>query len=316
MADGPPPEVLPQAQRSGKGPQGGVWAVTLEVPKDAGAAFAAAVAELAETFSWFDSAGGAAWRFELLAPARPDRAAFETRLALAAAAAGVARPVLVIARLPDRDWLAENRGQFPPLSVGRFFIHGACFQGRVPAGRIGLALDAGLAFGSGTHESTRGCLLAIDRLARGRRFRKPLDLGCGSGILALAIARRWGVPTVAADVDPTAVAVARANARRNGVTRLVRPVVSDGLRARALRRSGPYDLIVANILARPLARLAPQMARLSARRGVVVLSGILAEQAAGVAAAYCAEGLIVRRRIQLGPWSTLVLGWRAACDKL
>lgn len=287
---------------------GGVWAVTLEVPKEAGAVFAAAVAEQAGTFSWFDSADSAAWRFELLEPERPDRAALETRLALAAAAAGIARPALAIARLPDKDWLAENRGQFPPLSVGRFFIHGTYFQGRVPAGRIGLALDAGLAFGSGTHESTRGCLLAIDGLARGRRFHRPLDLGCGSGILALAIARRWGVPTVAADIDPVAVAVARANARRNGVARLVRPVVSDGLRARALRRSGPYDLIVANILARPLARLAPQMARLSARRGVVVLSGILAEQAAGVAAAYRAEGLAVRRRIQLGPWSTLVLG--------
>ena len=287
---------------------GAVWTVTLEVPKAAGGVFAAAVAELVETFSCFESAEGAAWRFELLAPERPDRAALEPRLALAAAAAGIAPPAWALARIPDKDWLAENRRQFPPVSVGRFFIHGAHFEGRLPAGRIGLALDAGLAFGSGSHESTQGCLLAIDRLARRRRFRTPLDLGCGSGILALAMTRRWRTWIVAADIDPVAVAVARANARRNGVARLVRPVVSDGLRARALRKAAPYDLIVANVLARPLARLAPQMARVRAPCGVVVLSGILAEQAAGVVAAYRAEGLAVRRRIRLGPWSTLVLG--------
>ena len=287
---------------------GAVWTVTLEVPMAAGGVFAAAVAELVETFSCFESAAGAAWRFELLAPERPDRAALEPRLALAAAAAGIAPPTWALARLPDKDWLAENRRQFPPVSVGRFFIHGAHFEGRLPAGRIGLALDAGLAFGSGSHESTQGCLLAIDRLARRRRFRTPLDLGCGSGVLALAMARLWRVRVAAADVDPTAVAVARANARRNSVARLVRPVESDGLRARALQRSGPYDLIVANILARPLARLAPQMARLSARRGVVVLSGILAEQTAGVSAAYRAQGLAVRRRLRIGRWLTLILG--------
>ena len=287
---------------------GAVWTVTLEVPKAAGEVFAAAAAEFTETFRCFESAEGAAWRFELLAPERPDRAALETRLALAAAAAGIAQPVLAVERDPDKDWLAENRRQFPSLSVGRFFIYGAYFEGRAPAGRIGVALDAGLAFGSGTHGSTQGCLIAIDRLARLRRFRKPLDLGCGSGILALAMARRWRVRIVAADVDPVAVAVARANARRNGLARLVRPVASDGFRARALQRSGPYDLIVANILARPLARLAPQMARLRAAEGVVVLSGILAGQAAGVAAAYRAQGLALRRRIQLGPWMTLVLG--------
>jgi ribosomal protein L11 methyltransferase len=287
---------------------GGIWAVTLEVPKDAGALFAAAVADLTETFSWFDSADGAAWRLELLMQSRPDPAALEARLALAAAAAGVAPPGLAVERVPDKDWLAESRRKFPPLSVGRFFIHGAHFRGRIPAGRIGLALDAGLAFGSGSHESTRGCLLAIDRLARMRRVRKPLDLGCGSGILALAMARRWRVPTVAADIDPVAVTVARANARRNGAGRLVRTVASDGLRARALRRSGPYDLIVANILARPLARLAPQMARLSARGGVILLSGLLAVQAAGVAAAYRAQGFAVRWRIRLGEWVTIILG--------
>ena len=287
---------------------GGIWAVTLEVPKDAGALFAAALVDLTETFSWFDSADGAAWRLELLMQLRPDPAALEARLALAAAAAGVAPPRLAVERLPDKDWLAESRRKFPPLSVGRFFIHGTHFRGRVPAGRIGLALDAGLAFGSGSHESTRGCLLAIDRLARMRRVRRPLDLGCGSGILAIAMARRWRVSTVAADIDPVAVMVARANARRNGAGRLVRTVASDGLRARALRRSGPYDLIVANILARLLARLAPQMARLSARGGVILLSGPLVVQAAGVAAAYRAQGFAAWRRIRLGDWVTIILG--------
>ena len=286
----------------------GIWTVTLEVPKAAGEVFAAAAGELAETFRCFETAEGAAWRFELLVPERPDRAALETRVELAAAAAGIAPPPLAFDQLPEQDWLAENRRQFPPRSVGRFFIYGRHFEGKVPAGRIGLALDAGLAFGSGSHESTRGCLLAIDRLARARRFRRPLDLGCGSGILALAMARRWRVRTVAADNDAVAVAVARANARRIGLVRLVRTVASDGLRARALRRSGPYDLIVANILARPLVQLAPQMARMTSAEGMIVLSGMLHGQAAGVIAAYRGQGLALRRRIRLGPWITLIMG--------
>jgi len=205
------------------------------------------------------------------------------------------------------DWAAENRRQFPPMGVGRFFIYGSYFQGRMSAGRIAIKLDAGLAFGSGTHETTRGCLLAIDGLARRRKVRRPLDLGTGSGILAIAMAKLWRVPVVAADVDPVAVAVARANFRRNNIANLAASVVSDGLRDRALRSGRPYDLVVANILARPLERLAQDIASALARGGRAILSGILLDQMAGVLAAYRAQGMVAERRLRIGDWAVLNL---------
>jgi ribosomal protein L11 methyltransferase len=285
-----------------------LWVVALEVPKAAGDRVADALTGLSESCSWFETGRGTLWRFEALLGAEPDRAALESLLAETLRAASLSLPEVMIARLPDKDWLAENRKQFPPVSAGRFFVYGSFFEGRVPPGRVAVELDVGLAFGAGTHESTRGCLLALDRLARRRRFRRPLDLGCGSGILAIAMARLWRVPVETADIDPVAVAVARDNARRNRLARLVRPVVSRGLRTKRLRRAAPYDLIVANILARPLERLAPTLARAGTRAGTLVLSGILAVQTPGVIAAYRAQGRALKGRIRLGSWETLVLG--------
>ncbi|HYB08744.1 MAG TPA: 50S ribosomal protein L11 methyltransferase [Alphaproteobacteria bacterium] len=283
------------------------WVIAFEVPKAAGAVFADAVGELAASHSCFETADRCGWRFEALVGAEPERAAISVKLALVAAAVGVAPPVVEITHLPRRDWLAENRKQFPPTAIGRFFVHGSYFDGCAPAGSVAIALDAGLAFGSGTHESTRGCLMALDRLARRRRFARPFDLGTGSGILAIAMAKLWRAPVVAADIDPVAVAVARANAARNAVPNLVHGIRSDGVRAPVLRRRRPYDLIVANILARPLERLAPQVAPLLVRPGRLILSGLLTEQIPGVVAAFRAQGLALERRYRLGEWATLVL---------
>ncbi|MFI5023336.1 MAG: 50S ribosomal protein L11 methyltransferase [Alphaproteobacteria bacterium] len=284
-----------------------LWLLELEVPKAGGEAFADLFAGLSESFSCFETQGGELWRFAGYFERKPDRAALVARSALAAAALGLAPPEVALRRLPARDWASENRRQFPPTSAGRFFVHGSFFAGAVPPGRIGISLDAGLAFGSGTHESTRGCLLAIDRLARRRRFRAALDLGCGSGILALAMARLWRRPVVAADSDPVAVKVARANARRNGLAAFVHVLASDGLGGRALGKRRRYDLILANILARPLERLAPALARARRAGGVVVLSGILRHQVPGVLAAYRAQRLALERRIELGEWVTLIV---------
>ncbi|HYB55902.1 MAG TPA: 50S ribosomal protein L11 methyltransferase [Alphaproteobacteria bacterium] len=283
------------------------WVVELEVPKAGGEVFADLFAGLSESFSCFETEDGALWRFAAYLERKPDRAALVARSALVAAALGLAPPEVALRRLPARDWASENRRQFPPVSAGRFFIHGSFFGGAKPPGRIVLSLDAGLAFGSGTHESTRGCLLAIDRLARRRRFRAPLDLGCGSGILGLAMARLWRRPVVAADSDSVAVEVARANARRNGLAAFVHVHRSDGLRARGLGKRRRYDLILANILARPLERLAPSFARARRPGGVIVLSGILEHQVPGVLAAYRAERLALERRIELGDWVTLIV---------
>lgn len=282
------------------------WRLLVTVPDAALAPALAALDGAADSLSWFE-AGGGVWRIEGVSGRRPDRAAVEARLALAATAAGLAPPPLSLEPLPEVDWLALNRKAFPPVTAGRYFIHGSDYEGEAPRGSLVLRLDAGQAFGTGSHETTRGCLLALDELARRRRFRRPLDLGCGSGILAMAMARTWRVPVLAVDIDPVAVAVTRENARANGLAPLVRAVGSDGWTGAVLRRRQPFDLVAANILAGPLCAMAPALARGLAPGGTVVLSGLLADQERRVRAAFRAQGLEPRRRIVLGEWPTLVL---------
>jgi ribosomal protein L11 methyltransferase len=166
----------------------------------------------------------------------------------------------------------------------------------------------GLAFGSGEHATTRGCLLALDDLARRRRLRRVLDLGCGSGVLAIAAAKTWPARVLAADNDPVAVAVAAENAALNGVADRVRVVESDGYRHPAIGAGGPYDLILANILADPLRGFARDLARRLAPGGAAVLSGIVDHQVRPVVLAHRPYGLRLRRTIAIGPWATLVLG--------
>jgi ribosomal protein L11 methyltransferase len=244
----------------------------------------------------------------------PDRAGLAVALALAAAAAGIAEPAARVEPLPSRDWLAENRRSFRPIAAGRFLVHPSHDRPLAP-GRIALCVDAGEAFGSGEHATTLGCLLAIDALGRrwprgrgiarrGRRGRAA-DLGCGTGILALAMALHWRAPVLAIDLAPEAVRVARANARRNGAGALVRTLHADGFAARTAR--GPFDLIAANILQRPLVRLAPALAARLRRGGRAVLSGFYADQAQAVIAAHRARGLALERRIAIGAWSAVTM---------
>ena len=284
----------------------GLWRIRLRVAGPARAAFAEALEPHATSASWTEPVGGAS-HIEAICEHEPDRVLLEALLGEVAAAFGLAPPALDVAWLAGRDWLAENRRAFPPVTAGRYFIHGSHFRGAVPAGRIGLKLDAATAFGTGEHASTRGCLLALDGLARGRRFRNVLDLGCGSAILAIAAAKTWGCPVVAADSDEEAVRVAAGNAERNGVAALVEAVSSDGYRTPALRCRAPYDLIVANILARPLCRLAAGLERHLAGRGVAILAGLLEDEAAGVLSTHRRRGLRLDHRITLDGWTTLVL---------
>lgn len=248
----------------------------------------------------------ALWRVEAYPRAPILDAALEIRLALAAAGAGGRLIRIAEERLPERDWLAENRRDFPPQPIGRFFIHGSHWRGRVPPSAVSIEIDAATAFGTGEHPSTRGCLLALDRLARRRRFRRPLDIGTGSGILAIAAAKRLHRPVIAGDIDPEAVRVARHHARRNGLASRVRIVRTAGYQSHALRRSG-YDLIFANILARPLALMARDLKRALAPGGVAVLAGLLRRQEPLVLAAHRAQGLALARRLVIEGWSTLVL---------
>jgi ribosomal protein L11 methyltransferase len=289
---------------------GAVWRVLAKV---CGADAATAV------FSLLDDAAGAVsafeiapeeWRVEAYPPAPVLTPGLAARLALIAAAAGGTLVEIGEEKLPARDWLAENQLAFPPLRIGRFFIYGSHHRGRVPAGTIGIMLDAATAFGTGEHPSTRGCLRALEKLSRGRRFRRPLDVGTGTGILAVAAAKLLHRKVLASDIDGGAVRVARHNFARNGVADLVRVRRIPGYRDRTVRKSR-YDLVLSNILARPLALLARDLARTLAPGGRAVLSGLLRRQEPIVLAPDRGCGIVLERRLVIDGWSTLVLRARS-----
>jgi len=282
-----------------------LWQLRIELAARDVAAIEAleeALEPLAVALLRFERAKGKRWRIDALFAARPQRKAVQSMLD----ALGLGNRAWQLDRLPDRDWVAESQARLPPLKVGRFFIHGSHHRAAPPRGRLALEIDAGIAFGTGRHQTTRGCLELIERLARTPPVR-ALDLGCGTGILALAMAKLWGVEVLAADNDPDAVAVTRENAERNGLSGLIRPLRSEGYRAAALKRGGSFDLIVANILARPLIEMAPDLARHLAPGGRAILSGLLIEQEPEVLAAHRAQGLRCEARRHHGDWSALLL---------
>jgi len=212
-----------------------------------------------------------------------------------------------VSSLPDQDWIKLSQEGLPPVRAGHFFVYGAHDQGAVPHGVIPLRIEAGLAFGTGHHESTALCLALISDLAKRRRFRHVLDLGCGTGVLAIGMACLWKIHVAAADVDPVAVDVARENAARNKAKPFVRAINADGLSHPLLARAIPFDLIVANILAGPLTRLAPQIATAVSAHGMLILSGLLHWQENLVLGFYRPHGLALRQRRRDGPWSALLL---------
>jgi ribosomal protein L11 methyltransferase len=214
---------------------------------------------------------------------------------------------LNVETLPKTDWVAAGLAALPPVAAGRFLLHGSHHRDRLPAGRVTIEIEAGLAFGTGHHASTAGCLAALHRLLQARRFTRPLDLGTGSGVLAIALAKVLRRPVLAGDIDPVAASVAAANAAKNRVGGLVRVVAAAGVRHPAMRAGAPFDLVVANILAEPLVRLAPELAPLIARNGILVLAGLLPQQRGRVTAAYAAQGLALLSARIFDGWSVLVL---------
>ncbi|MBV9429316.1 MAG: 50S ribosomal protein L11 methyltransferase [Bradyrhizobiaceae bacterium] len=214
---------------------------------------------------------------------------------------------LTFETIAEKDWIAASLAGLPPVTAGRFVVHGRHDRPRVGVNRIGIEIEAALAFGTGHHGTTRGCLLAFDRLLKARRPRRILDLGTGSGVLAIAAASACRRPVLASDLDRNAVAAARQNARANRVGPFVDVIRADGVRDRRFRSRAPYDLIVANILLQPLKRFAAPLKRLAAPRGFVVLSGLLPPQANAALAAYRVQGLALEYRILLDGWATLVL---------
>lgn len=216
-------------------------------------------------------------------------------------------PVLEREILPDTDWVLRALEGLSPVAAGRFLVHGAHDRAAPARGRIRIEIDAGLAFGTGHHGTTAGCLDMLTSLVAARKPRRVLDLGTGSGVLAIGVAKLARVPVLATDIDPVATRVARANARLNEVSGLVDCATAPGLSHPVFAARGPFDLIVANILARPLMRLAPLMARIVTPGGTVVLSGILAAQRRQVIAAYAAQRFRHLRTLEREGWVTLLL---------
>ena len=242
------------------------------------------------------------WQVDVHFRAKPDEASLREIVALAGGKR-LAR-ALAFERVKPRNWVKESLIGLRPVTAGRFVVHGAHDRDRVPSHCIGIEIEAATAFGTGHHGTTRGCLLALDALARRTRPRHILDLGTGSGILAIAAAKLFRVPVLATDIDARSAQTARDNARLNGVGSLVTAIHAADLRAPEIAKRAPFDLVMSNILLRPLQRLAAPIARQLEPNARIILSGLLQSQANAALTAYRSQGLMLERSFPLEGWFT------------
>ena len=227
-------------------------------------------------------------------------------LVASVAGADVARTV-VFDTVEGKDWVRASLEDLVPVPAGRFVVHGAHDRARVGTNKLSLEIEAALAFGTGHHGTTRGCLLLLDHILKARRFGRVLDLGTGTGVLAIAAAKARHEKVLASDIDAPSVRVARENARLNSVARLVRIIRANGFFAPDFAQQGPFDLVLANILANPLKQLAGPLSTHLSPSALVILSGLLTPQAGPVIAAYRARGLVPLRHLKIDGWSSLLL---------
>ncbi|WP_442754666.1 50S ribosomal protein L11 methyltransferase [Methylocystis sp. JAN1] len=272
---------------------------------------ARAVADIiVETFDPTETAAGAfevddglVWAVEVYFAEAPDEEAVRGLIEAVSDAETAARAEF--AEIAKEDWVQKSLAGLEPVRAGRVVVHGSHDRNRLRSNDIGVEIEAALAFGTGHHGTTLGCLKALDRVLKRRRPRRVLDVGTGTGVLAIAAAKLLRQPVACGDIDPVAVETARANAVQNGAGPYVRPVVATGLRHAAM--AGKYDLILANILAKPLRLLAPSIAAAAAPGAELVLSGLLAKDVAGVLSAYAAQGFALAERGDIDGWATLAL---------
>jgi ribosomal protein L11 methyltransferase len=245
------------------------------------------------------------WVVEAYFGSEPDQD--YVRELIASAAGDEAATKTEFLTVEQRDWIASSLEGLAPVRAGRFLVYGSHDRGAAGPNDIGLEIEAALAFGTGHHGTTRGCLVMLDAILKRRRPERILDVGTGTGVLAIAAARALHIPVACGDIDPISVEATRTNAILNGAAPWIRPVVARGVQHPDLQAGKPYDLIFANILAKPLRGLAPSIAKVSATGADIVLSGLLSGDVAGVLAAYGAQGLSLTRRINIDGWATLLL---------
>jgi ribosomal protein L11 methyltransferase len=252
-----------------------------------------------------NAADSGPWIVEAYFGAAPDEA--RVRALVAVAAGKEAAQEVRFGRVQASDWVAHSLEGIEPVRVGRFVVHGSHDRGVPTAHEIAIEVEAALAFGTGHHGSTRGCLAFIDRIAKRRRPRAILDVGTGTGVLAIAAARAFHVPVRAGDVDAVAVATAQANAKRNHCAAFMRPVQARGISHPGLQSGAPYDLITANILAAPLRKLAHALGRVLAPGGDIVLSGLLPRDVPGIVSDYRMQQIALAGRLDIEGWVTLLM---------
>ena len=249
--------------------------------------------------------GGTAWFVEAYFGWEPDQAVVRALIAVASDEATARSATFGLTE--KRDWVASSLAGLKPVRAGRFLVHGRHDRSRVEANDVAIEIEAGLAFGTGHHGTTRGCLLHFDRVLKRRRPKRVLDVGCGAGVLAIAGAKVLRRKVWLGDIDPIAVEVTNVNARLNGVGALCRAIVSRGVENARLREAAPYDLVFANILAKPLRLLAPSLAAVISADGEAIVSGLLLADVPGVLASWRAQGFDLAERIELEGWASLRL---------
>ncbi len=252
----------------------------------------------------FEAPGGR-WDITMHFAEPPDEAII--RALVAQCAGEAAAGTIAFSNVEEKDWVSASLADLVPVRAGPFVVHGSHDRARVPINKIGIEIEAALAFGTGHHGTTRGCLILLDQVLRQRTPKRVLDLGTGTGVLAIAAAKKLRRHMLASDIDQRSVEVARENAKFNGAGNWIEVVHATGFGSPAFRMNGPFALVLANILANPLRALAPGMARHLAPSAFVILSGLLPPQANGVVAAYRGNGLKLIRRIHIDGWATLLM---------
>lgn len=289
-------------------PSGSIWRISFRVPEETTEPFELVLARYAGAVSSSARVGDETWCVEGYADAEPDRLSIEAAVNTLATDIGIEAPRIRFDLEPTIDWLTHNLETFPPVIWGRYWVAGTHVTEPTPHGLVPVRIDAGTAFGSGEHPTTGGCLRIMDRLAKRRRnVTRVLDMGCGSGILGIAAARTWGATVTASDIDPESVRVTDRHALVNQLSQRVTALVSNGYSAAEIARRGPYDLIIANILARPLAHLSHALSQHLADGGHAILSGLLTRDGAWMKACHRYHGLYLEEEIEISGWLTMIL---------